>query len=141
VGLAFTFILKLPVLDVITGLLISLFIIKSAVTIFMESSVGLMDGVKDETIYDKIFEAVDRVSGASNPHRVRSRQIGSLYTVVLDIEADGNITLTEAHHIADEVEESIRSAVENIYDIVVHVEPCGACHAEEKFGINKSRIE
>ena len=141
VGLAFTFIFKLPIFDSITGLLISLFIIKTAVSIFMDANVELMDGVKDESVYDKIFKAVDEVPGASNPHRVRSRQIGSMYMVVLDIEANGEITLNEAHDIANEVEKSIKASIENIYDIVVHVEPQGKHHQiEDKFGIDKNTV-
>lgn len=138
-GLFFTFILKLPVLDSVTGLIVSVFIIKSSITIFLDSNVELMDGVKDVSVYNKIFEAVEQVPGASNPHRVRSRQIGGLYLIALDIEADGNITLNEAHNIAEEVDLSIRDAIENIYDIVVHVEPEGTCQDNEPFGISKKR--
>jgi len=139
-GLIFTFLCNLPILDVITGLLISLFIIRSSIKIFMESNVELMDGVKDETVYNKIFEAVRKVQGASNPHRVRSHQIGNMYMIVLDIEADGNITLCEAHEIAQLVENSIKETIENVYDIVVHVEPKGTHHVEEKFGIDQKMI-
>jgi len=140
IGLTFSFILKLPILDTITGLLISLFIIRSSVKIFMESNVELMDGVKDTSVYKKIFEAVDKVPGACNPHRVRSRQIGNMYMIALDIEVDGDITLNEAHNIAEEVEESIKNSIENVYDIVVHVEPKDEKHNIEKFGINKEMI-
>ena len=52
VGLVFTFIFKLPILDSITGLIISLFIIKSSVSIFIDSNVELMDGVKDVNVYN-----------------------------------------------------------------------------------------
>ena len=141
VGLVFTFALDLPILDSVTGLIISLFIIKSSVGIFIDSNVELMDGVQDETVYNKIFEAVERVPEASNPHRVRSRQIGGMYMIVLDVEADGGITLNEAHEIAQQVENSIKGAIENVYDIVVHVEPEGKCHAEEKFGIDPDMLE
>ncbi len=140
VGLLFTFLLKLPVLDAVTGLFISLFIIRSSVSIFMESNVDLMDGVKDTSIYKKIFDAVEKVPDACNPHRVRSRQIGNLYMISLDIEADGDITLNEAHQIAEQVENSLKTSIENIYDIVVHVEPKGKIHAEEKFGIDRRMI-
>lgn len=136
-GLFFTFILNMPILDSVTGLLISVYIIKSSVDIFMESNVALMDGVKDTSVYKRIFEAVERVPGACNPHRVRSRQIGSMYMIVLDIETDGNLTLNEAHEIANEVEVSIKDTIENVYDIVVHVEPKDKHHSEEKFGLNK----
>lgn len=134
-GLVFTFILRMPVLDAVAGLVISLFVLRSAIMIFMDSSVELMDGVTDEQVYNRIFEAVGRVSGAGNPHRVRSRQVGGMYIISLDIEADGSISLDEAHAIANRVEDSIRGTVDNVYDIVVHVEPVGACHSGEKFGI------
>lgn len=138
IGLFFTFILKLPILDAITGLIISIFIVKSAISIFIETNVELMDGVKDMTIYDKIFDAVQRVPGAYRPHRVRTRLIGSLIIISLDIEADGNISLYKAHEIANNVEKEIKKTIENVYDIMVHVEPSGITHSPEKFGVDPS---
>ncbi len=139
-GLIFTFVFKLPVLDSITGLVISLFILRSSIKIFMDSSIGLMDGVKDTKIYDKIFEAVQKVHGAGHPHRVRSRMIGDLYLISLDIEVDPFITVKHGHEIADAVEESIKDSVGNVYDIVVHVEPAGKSQSGEQFGINKDML-
>lgn len=117
-GLIFTFIFKLPILDSITGLIISLFIIKSSIGIFIDSNVELMDGVKDVNVYNKIFEAVETVPGASNPHRVRSRMIGNLYMITLDIEVNPQITITQAHQIADAVEKSIKSSIEDRKSVV-----------------------
>lgn len=139
-GLIFTFIFKLPVLDSITGLVISLFIVKSSISIFIDSNVELMDGVKDVNVYNMIFEAVEKVPGAANPHRVRSRMIGNLYMITLDIEVNPQITITQAHEIADSVERSIKSSVDNVYDILVHVEPAGKSQENEKFGIDKDMV-
>ena len=139
-GLIFTLRFKLPILDSITGLIISLFIIKSSIGIFIDSNVELMDGVKDVNVYNKIFEAVETVPGASNPHRVRSRMIGNLYMITLDIEVNPQITITQAHQIADAVEKSIKSSIDNVYDILVHVEPAGECQTDEKFGIDKGMV-
>ncbi len=140
VGLGFTFLLNLPVLDTVTGFVISLFIIWSSVKIFMDANVELLDGVKDETVYNRIFEAVEKVPEAHNPHRARIRNIGSLYMIALDIEVDGNISLNEAHKIAHEVEGMILETVENVYDIVVHVEPLGKEHPKERFGIDQQSM-
>lgn len=123
-----------------SGLIISLFIIKSSISIFIDSNVELMDGVKDVNVYNKIFEAVEQVPGASNPHRVRSRMIGNLYMITLDIEVNPQITITQAHQIADSVEKSIKSSIDNVYDILVHVEPAGECQTDEKFGIDKGMV-
>jgi len=139
VGLIFTFVFRMAILDAVTGLVVSGFILRSAVKIFMESNAELMDGVEDASVYNKIFDAVDRVPGASNPHRVRIRQIGNLYMIDLDIEADGTISLQEAHAIAEAVECSIREAVD-VYDIVVHVEPTGQDHANEPFGLDEKML-
>lgn len=141
VGLAFTFLLELPVLDTITGLLISLFILRSSIKIFAESSIELMDGVKDTTIYDTIIRAVQQVPGAGFPHRIRSRLIGNLYMIALDIEVDPEITVLQGHEIAEAVEKSISEAVKNVYDIVVHVEPAGKSQCGEKFGIDEKMLD
>lgn len=138
IGLVFTFVLQLPILDTITGLIISIFIIRSAIKIFIDANIELMDGVKDISIYEKIFDAVEKVPGACNPHRVRSRQLGNMYMIALDIEANGNISLKEAHEISTAVEKSIKESIDNVYDIVVHVEPIGERHPLEKFGIDKN---
>lgn len=139
-GLIFTFMFQLPMLDSITGLIISLFIIKSSIGIFMDSNVELMDGVKDVNVYNKIFEAVEKVPGAGNPHRVRSRMVGNLYMITLDIEVDPQMTITQAHEVADAVEKSIKASIDNVYDILVHVEPAGKCQSDEKFGVDREMI-
>jgi len=140
-GLVFTFVFKLPILDSITGLFISFFIIRTSIEIFLDTSVVLMDGVKDTSVYQRIIDAAEQVPNVSNPHRIRSRQLGNMYMISLDIEVNGDLPLYKAHELAQEVEEKIKRSVDNVYDIVVHIEPKGTCQTEEKFGINKTNIE
>lgn len=139
-GLGFTFLLNLPVLDPVIALLISIYIIYSAIGIFRDANVVLMDGMLDTAIYRDIISAVEKVPGASNPHRIRSIHTGNLYNVVLDIEVDGSLPLIDAHRIAQKVEDTIKTQVDNIYDIVIHVEPKGVQHCEEKYGVNKENL-
>ena len=84
---------------------------------------------------------MEKVPGAGNPHRVRSRMIGNLYNITLDIEVDPQMTLMQAHEIADAVEKRIENSIDNVYDILVHVEPAGKCQTDEKFGIDKDMVE
>jgi cation diffusion facilitator family transporter len=140
VGLACTFILEMPLLDSAVALLISLYIIYSAVGIFREANLVLMDGLSDTSIYDRIIRAVESVPGAHNPHRIRSHQIGNRCNIVLDIEVDGALPLSEAHRIAQKVEDSIKASVDKVYDIVVHVEPIGYLHDEETYGVSKEDL-
>ena len=135
-GLGFTLLLRLPLLDLITAFCISVWIIKTAFGIFMESNLELMDGVGDHEVYQEIFNAVKSVSGAINPHRTRVRRLANVYIIDLDIEVDGNKTITEAHDIAVKVEDTIRERLDNVYDIMVHVEPLGNVEKDERYGLS-----
>jgi cation diffusion facilitator family transporter len=140
VGLFFTFILDQPIIDRIMAFLISAFIITSAIRIFMKTNIDLMDGIDDPDFYKNLFDAVKQVDGAEHPHRVRARKIGYRYMVNLDIEVNSFLSVKEAHDIARKVEESIKSRLPNIYDVMVHVEPLGNKEAGEKYGITESEI-
>ncbi|MDR1381468.1 MAG: cation diffusion facilitator family transporter [Tannerella sp.] len=140
-GLACTFLLNVPALDPIIAGIIGLYIVWSATGIFRDANLALMDGISDTSVYGRIIEAAENVPGACNPHRIRLRQIGNMYNIVLDVEADGALSLTEAHRIAQEVENSIKDSVGNIYDIVVHVEPKGTVHSAERYGISRDLLE
>jgi cation diffusion facilitator family transporter len=141
VGLGLTYFFDMPILDAIVALLISIYIIYTSVCIFKEANLVLMDGVDDTSVYEKIIEAVEAVPGASNPHRIRSGHVGNLYNIVLDIEADGSISLFESHQIAEAVEKSIKYSIKNVYDIVVHVEPKGNTSCKEKYGVSKADLD
>jgi cation diffusion facilitator family transporter len=139
-GLFFTFILNLPVLDIVTALLVSLWIMKSAFQIFMETNIELMDGIDNTEIYNDIFKAIDQVKGVQNPHRARLRKLGNKYIMDIDIEVDGELTVHQSHRIAEEVEGAIKKSIENIYDVIIHIEPVGNIEKDEKFGITKAHI-
>jgi cation diffusion facilitator family transporter len=140
-GLFFTFILKMPVLDTVTAMLVSIWIMWVAVKIFRDSSLELMDGVEDETVYERIFSAISKVHGVHNPHRARVRKIGHRYIVAVDIEVDGEITVNTAHRVAHQVEEEIRRELEDVYDVMVHTEPLGDDATDEKFGISRENLQ
>jgi cation diffusion facilitator family transporter len=139
VGLFFTFILKMPILDKITALLISVWIMRVGYKIFIKTNVELMDGVKDPSIYKKVFKAVSRVDHAHNPHRVRIRHVGNLYIIAIDIEVDGSKSVSDSHEIAKKVENSIKKEVVDVYDVIVHVEPYGNVE-KETYGVSDKDI-
>lgn len=139
-GLAFTFILELPILDSLTALLVSAWILKAGFQIFMQTNRDLMDANTEPELYRKVFDAVDRVREAHNPHRLRIRKIGNFFMIVLDVEVERDKTIQDAHGICMEVEQSIRSAIPNVFDIMIHIEPLGFEHNEEVYGIKPEDI-
>lgn len=140
-GLVLTHVFHYPLLDVITALVVSLWIIFVAIRIIIASSRELMDGVEDQSIYASIVDAVGKVNGAGNPHRIRARKMAHYYMIALDIEVDGNKSLFEGHRIGHEVEDQIRKAIPSTYDVVVHVEPVGDLNPDEAFGVSHRDID
>ena len=137
VGLFFVYILEIPILDPITAIVVSFFIMKTGYDIFKVTNVELMDGVSDNKIYTRVFEAIKECKSACNPHRVRIRQLGEQYVISLDIEVDGSISVFESHKISQKVEGLLNKRIKNIYDIRIHVEPKGNVE-DEKFGLDES---
>ena len=139
-GLVFTFLLKMPVLDSITALFVSIWILKVGFQIFMQTNRDLMDSINDPELYRRVFEVVEEIDGTLNPHRLRIRKIGNEYMIAFDIEADGSLTVDQAHELACKIEIQIKSAIENIFDVMIHIEPAGNVHHEKKYGVNKTDL-
>ena len=139
-GLAFTWILGVGTIDMIFAFLVGLWIMRTAVSVFMETNTELMDGLDDKSVYYQVFDAVQAVPGALNPHRVRIRKFAHYYLVDLDIEVDPTLTIAEAHQISQRVEESIKKRLRNVYDIMVHVEPLGNVERSERYGLTREEL-
>ena len=143
-GLGLSMFFNIGIIDSWAAALVGLWVIKSAIGIFIEANLELMDGGSDKTFYQAVFEAVKSVEEAGNPHRVRMRRIAGLWDIDIDIEVPPNKTITEAHWIAYKVEAAIKARVENIYDIMIHVEPAGNVEnegyglSEETFNISNT---
>jgi cation diffusion facilitator family transporter len=125
--------------DGIIAILIGLWIIRTAVGIFLETNLELMDGSSSTEPYRVIVDAVNSVKGAANPHRARMRRIAGFWDIDCDIEVDPKCTVLEAHSIASRVEDEIKRRLENVYDIMIHVEPRGDDSAET-FGLSEDAM-
>jgi cation diffusion facilitator family transporter len=140
-GLIFTYVLNMPILDKIGALFLGIWIVKVAIEIFYEGNNELMEGIEDTGVYSQIFKAVQTVEEAHNPHKARIRKIGSYIIIDLDIEVEGKMSVYESHEIAKSVEKSIKKHIENVYDVLIHVEPLGNVEEDEKFGVSSKKHE
>lgn len=139
-GVAATLRLEIPMIDTVFAIGVSLWILKIGFEIFMESNTELMDGVHDTSVYEQVFTATDSVKGAHNPHRARIRKMSNLYLIDLDIEVDENMSVAESHKIGVEVEDKIKEKLENVYDIMIHIEPKGNVEIDEKYGLSRDDL-
>ncbi len=139
-GLILTRLFALQFLDSAMAIGVSLWIIKVAFTIFWETNAELMEGVDDPAVYREIFAAIGSVEGAHHPHRTRVRKINTMLVVDLDVEVDAGLTVEAGHEIGKRVEKKIKSSIENIYDVIVHIEPLGNVERGEKYGLSRRKL-
>jgi len=135
-GLGLSVFFNIALIDSVAALLVGVWVLKSAIGIFLEANTELMDGGSDKAFYQAVFDAVKSVEEAGNPHRVRMRRIAGLWDIDIDIEVPPNIKLVEAHSIARKVETAIKKRIENVYDIMIHVEPAGNIE-NEGYGLSE----
>ena len=139
-GLGLSMFFGIALIDSFAAALVGLWIIKSAIGIFREVNSELMDGSPDMVSYSAVFDAVKSVEGAQRPHRVRMRRLADFWDIDMDIDVLPEKTVYEAHAIACKVEAAVKERIENVYDIVVHVEPAGdtASMEDEKYGLSEN---
>jgi cation diffusion facilitator family transporter len=139
-GLGLSMIFGIGVIDSWAAIFVGLWVIKSAVCIFWEANTELMDSGAGRNYYKVVFDAVKSVEEVENPHRVRIRRVAGQWDIYIDIEVPPNKTVLEAHRLAKKIEEAIRAKVDNVYDIMVHVEPVGN-KEDESFGLCEQNLE
>ncbi|MDR2211161.1 MAG: cation diffusion facilitator family transporter [Spirochaetaceae bacterium] len=138
-GLGCSIFFNIGAIDLITAILVGLWVIKNAVGIFLEANTELMDGATDDQSYRELFEAVRLVPEAGHPHRTRMRRIAGYWDIDVDIEVDPSLTVAEAHSIASRVEDAVKNRIEGIFDIMVHVEPLGNKQTEG-YGLTEDTV-
>lgn len=115
--------LGFPILDPIASVVICLFIVKAAFDIFKDAIDKMIDKSCDKETVDKIADVIRKQDGVEGIDDLKTRLFGTKIYVDVDISADGNITLTQAHQIAEDVHTSIEQTFPTVKHCMVHVNP------------------
>ncbi len=59
ISISCTYYFNLPIIDIISALIIGVWIIRSGISLFWELNIELMDGRENDVIYKKLFEIVE----------------------------------------------------------------------------------
>ncbi len=111
------------IIDGIVGLLISLWIIYTAVKIYTESYDVLMDKTISSETKDKVLSIIEEHKEVLKIQHFNATPVGYRYMVNFTIFVDGNLSTFESHAIADHLEEEIGERVPEVYLTIIHVNP------------------
>lgn len=115
--------LGFPVLDPIASVVICLFILKAAIDVFRDAVDKMVDKSCDEKTMEEMRQVICKQDGVLGISSLQTRMFGSRIYVDAEIEADGSLTLVQAHDIAEEVHQAIEDAFQDVKHCMVHVNP------------------
>lgn len=123
IGIVSAVYFKLPILDPIFSLLICLLIIYTSINIFIEAIGKLVDKAAPEQKQLEINKVIEEVAGVCHIDELKTRVFGSRIYVDVEIACRGDLSLLEAHDIAERVHDEVENRFEEVKHIMVHVNP------------------
>ena len=115
--------LGLPMLDPLASLVICVFILKAAFDIFLSAARQVIDQAVDPELEQAMRRVIRAQPGVLHLDLMRSRQFGSRIYLDVEIAADGNLSLFDAHNIAERVHRQIEASFPDVKHCMVHVNP------------------
>lgn len=113
------------ILDSIASLIICIFIEKAAYDIFKDAIDKMVDKACGEDVECALREYAMAQEGVLGIDLLRTRTFGNKIYVDIEICADGNESLKEAHAVAEQVHDAIEKQFPKVKHIMVHVNPKG----------------
>lgn len=112
-----------PILDPIASLVICLFILKAAYSVFADAVRKMTDEACDSETTAKLMAVVAAAEGVDDVDKLLTRKFGDRIYVEAEISVCGDIPLREAHAVAQRVHNDIEAAFPQVKHVTVHVNP------------------
>src|SRR5215216_5096315 len=111
-------------LDAIVAIVVALNIIWTGVRLVSRSVSGLMDAALPSQEQNLIQDVMEKYrSQGVNFHALRTRQAAARRFISVHILVPGDWTVHDAHHVAEDFESDIRTALGNPITVFTHIEP------------------
>jgi cation diffusion facilitator family transporter len=114
---------KLIYIDNVGSIIVSFFILYTAGIIFKDSFLEIIETGVSEEYKNKISEIILASNGVESFHALRSRTVGLFWYLDVRIQVDSDITVKQGHEIASNLKQNLIEKLEDIADVVVHIEP------------------
>lgn len=109
-------------LDGILGMVVSILIAYTGVSIIKEASSFLIGEAPPAAFIEKIKEIVSCCDGVSDVHHIHVHDYGKNIEITIHIRLEGDTHLKDAHRKASEVEKTIKTNI-SCAEVTVHIEP------------------
>lgn len=111
------------VLDPVAALVVSVFIVKTALGLLSTSSSELLEKSLPKEVEKEIVDIVESEPEVSEVHHLCTRRIGNNIAIEMHIRMPGEISLKDSHTRASNIERKLRQHFGEHTHINLHVEP------------------
>lgn len=115
--------LGVPVLDPVASVVICLFILKAAWDIFQDAISKMLDTACPKEVEEAMRQTVLSQPGVLRIDRLQTRLFGDRIYVEVEIAADANVPLSQAHETSAQVHHAIERQFPKVKHCMVHVNP------------------
>lgn len=112
-----------PILDPIASLVICVLITKVAIDIYKQAINQLVDHCADAKTIEKIKNEIQKTNGVINVDELKTRLHANRLYVDVEICVNRNLSVCEAHEIAEKVHNTVEGLDNRIKHCMVHVNP------------------
>ena len=111
------------VLDPLAAIVVSVFIIKAAWGLVMQSVKELTDASLSEKEEDEILKTASEEEGVGEIHNLRTRRIGNNIAIEMHVRMPGSLSLYAAHEHATAIENRLKRKYGVGTHVGIHIEP------------------
>lgn len=112
-----------PYLDAVAAIVVGVLVIKMGFGLAWSNVQELVDTGLDEATLNAIKNAVKSVPGVRALHQLRTRSMAGNILLDVHILVDGQVSVSEGHYVATQVETLLIRDFKDIVDVTVHVDP------------------
>lgn len=141
-GLIILKFVQLPWLDPVMSMLVALYILKEALNLARQALRDILDAELPATVRQEVVRLVETHRGELlDMHKLRTRRAGSQKIMDFHLTVCKDLTVKEAHDIADELESAIEQEIRGA-DVTIHIEPCrrSDCPGTRSCAADKERL-
>ncbi|MCL2388020.1 MAG: cation diffusion facilitator family transporter, partial [Defluviitaleaceae bacterium] len=121
-----------PVMDSVAAIVISLFIIKTAVQIAIDSLGKMTDRACDDATVEEMRTVILSQELVCSLDSIRTRIFGNRIFVDVEIGVDSSVTFKEAHDASHHVHDAIEKQFPKVKHCKVHVNPIETAESTEE---------
>ena len=123
IGVTASVVFSIPWLDALAAMAVAVMIFYMGAKLILDSAMELVDTAWETEKVESMLSLIGDIPGVQSAHMLRTRKMSSNVLVDVHIQVSPYISVSEGHHIAEQVMGALKEHYDEVSDIMVHIDP------------------